>query len=66
MIGCWPDSNTPLPSALCWNAVCSLARSNAGAGVAAAIFTCMTVRVLGPYPGRMVGAPVGLRSGPPV
>ena len=39
---------------------------NAGAGVVAAMVTCMTVRVLGPYPGKMVGAPVGLRSGAPV
>ncbi len=48
MIGCWPDSKTPVPSALWRNAACSFGRSNAAAGVVSAIFTCMMVRVLGP------------------
>ena len=30
------------------------------------ILTCMIVRVFGPYPGRVLGAQAGLRSGPPV
>ena len=48
MVGFWPDSNTPEPSAWCRNAARSFARSNAGAGAAAATLTCMIVRVLGP------------------
>ena len=48
MIGCWPDSNTPEPSALWLKAVCSLGRLNAGAGALLAMVTCMMVRVFGP------------------
>ena len=48
MIGCWPDSNTPVPLALCLKAVLSLLRLKAGAGVVLAMVTRMTVRVLGP------------------
>ena len=48
MIGCWLDSNTPELSVLWLKALRSLVRSNAAAGAAAAIFTRMIVRVLGP------------------
>ena len=48
MIGCWLDSKTPEPSVLWAKAVFSLVRLKAGAGAAAAIFTRMMVRVLGP------------------
>ncbi len=58
MIGCWPDSKTPVPLALWLKALRSFVRLNAGAGVPA-IFTCMMVRVFGPYPGRIAGAPFG-------
>jgi hypothetical protein len=42
------DSKTPDPFAWCLKAAASAVTLKAGAGVAAAIFTCMTVRVLGP------------------
>ena len=48
MIGCWPDSNTPEPSALWLKAALQLGQVERRRRSALAIFTCMMVRVFGP------------------
>ncbi|GAO04620.1 hypothetical protein PSR1_03515 [Anaeromyxobacter sp. PSR-1] len=66
-MGCWEASNTPVPSGLCANAARSAARSNGAAGVLPLTLICMMVRVFGPKPGGVDGAPpVEVRSALPV
>jgi len=66
IVGGCEDSKTPVPLALCLNALFRFVMLNAGAFGTSATFTRITVRVFGPYPGRTFGAPTGLRSGAPV